>query len=128
MDISVLCATICAALAPDAPDFPRELGTARRRRRVDDFDGCGRFHRVGLAFHAEHRRHPLRQRSRALASRVELVRTDSQPGALHNHANNRVAGAAGPSQVAGRIIVFVPVNVMDFDVARRSAEYAEARA
>lgn len=121
-------APVGAVFASNAPNLFGEGGTARRRCRVNHFDSRCRLHRIGLAFHREHCCNPLRERSRTLACGVKLVRADAQPGALHHHTNNRVAGSTGPGEIALRVIVLVAVNVMHFDVARRAAENADARA
>lgn len=67
-------------LAAFAPDRAGKAGAIREWRSVNDCNCGGGVHRIILALHREHCRHPLRESFRAFGCWIELPRAPSESG------------------------------------------------
>jgi hypothetical protein len=105
-------------LSPTLPDLLSELAAAVGRRLVDQVDGVGNGHLIGLAFHARDGGEPFAQGCCALAWGVVLAGEATDSGMAECVGAEDVAASAGPDEVLRIAVLFMAVQVTDFNVAR----------
>jgi hypothetical protein len=83
---------------------------------MDHRNGVGHGHGASLAFHAHYSVHPL---AKILGSsgRVVLPGEASESGTPEGVTASDVASSASPKQIGGRRILFMTVDVSDFNVS-----------
>src|SRR5579883_2758680 len=121
--------SVCAAGAPGRPDFPSEPGAGRVWRLPDHFDCRVQRHRA-LPFKAHHGCKPLAyalRRVRRAAPPVVLPGPPTAAGITKHDSFARVATPASPREVIRAAVFLMPVHVVHFNVALRSAVVADAR-
>lgn len=110
--------TISASPSSQRPYLPRESGALVGRRGADHRHSLRDGHiSSGIALHAHEGVHPRAEVGSAFRSRIVLAREAAESGAAERIGASDIARPASPKQISSRRILFMSIDVSDFDIA-----------